>query len=240
MRVANVTSQHACFGLWGPRARDILAPLTPADLSNDAFPYMTTQSFTVEGVPVRALRVTYVGELGWELYCPSEFGATLWSALWEAGQPHGLVAAGYKAIDTLRLEKGYLVWGADITPDETPDEAGLGFAVKVDKPGGFIGRQALVEARERGPRVKLACLTLEDPRSVALGNEPVRIGGEIAGRVTTGGYGFTVGSSIAFAYLPPEHAAPGTEVAVEIFGEWIPGTVAQAPLFDPKGERIRG
>ena len=240
VRVTDVTSQYSCFGLWGPKARDILAPLTPADLSNAAFPYMTTRELTVGGVPIRALRVTYVGELGWELYCPSEFGATLWSALWEAGQPHGLVAAGYKAIDTLRLEKGYLVWGADITPDETPDEAGLGFAVKVDKPGGFIGRQALVEARERGPRVKLACLTLEDPRSVALGNEPVRIGGEISGRVTTGGYGFTIGQSIAFAYLPPEHAAPGTEVAVEIFGEWIPGTVAQAPLFDPKGERIRG
>ncbi len=240
VRVTDVTSQYSCFGLWGPKARDILAPLTPADLSNAAFPYMTTRELTVGGVPIRALRVTYVGELGWELYCPSEFGATLWSALWEAGQPHGLVAAGYKAIDTLRLEKGYLVWGADITPDETPDEAGLGFAVKVDKPGGFIGRQALVEARERGPRVKLACLTLEDPRSVALGNEPVRIGGEISGRVTTGGYGFTIGKSIAFAYLPPEHAAPGTEVAVEIFGEWIPGTVAQAPLFDPKGERIRG
>ncbi len=240
VRVTDVTSQYACFGLWGPKARDILAPLTPADLSNEAFPYMTTRELTVGGVPIRALRVTYVGELGWELYCPSEFGATLWSALWEAGQPQGLVAAGYKAIDTLRLEKGYLVWGADITPDETPDEAGLGFAVKVDKPGGFIGRQALVDARERGPRVKLACLTLEDPRSVALGNEPVRIGGEISGRVTTGGYGFTIGKSIAFAYLPPEHATPGTEVAVEIFGEWIPGTVARAPLFDPKGERIRG
>ena len=150
-----------------------------------------------------------------------------------------MVAGGYKAIDTLRLEKGYLVWGADITPDETPYEAGLGFAVKLDKPGGFVGRDALVEARERGPRVKLACLALSDPRSVALGNEPVRVGGEIVGRVTTGGYGFSVQTSIAFAYLPPEHAAPGTEVAVEIFGEWIDGVVATAPLFDPKGERIR-
>jgi glycine cleavage system T protein len=239
VRLTNVTSQYACFGLWGPRARDIVAPLTPADLSNEAFPYMTTQALTIADVPVRALRVTYVGELGWELYCPAEFGAALWAALWEAGQPHGLVAGGYKAIDTLRLEKGYLVWGADITPDETPYEAGLGFAVKLDKPGGFVGREALVAAKERGPRLKLACLTLADPRSVALGNEPVRVAGEIAGRVTTGGYGFTVGKSIAFAYLPPAHAAPGTEVAVEIFGEWVGGEVATAPLFDPKGERIR-
>jgi 4-methylaminobutanoate oxidase (formaldehyde-forming) len=139
----------------------------------------------------------------------------------------------------MRLEKGYLVWGADITPDETPYEAGLGFAVKLDKAGGFIGRDALAEAKERGPAKRLAAILLADPRSVALGNEPVRIGGEIGGRVTTGGYGYTLERSIAYAYLPPELAEPGTEVEVEIFGEWVPGEVAKGPLFDPKGERIR-
>ena len=131
-------------------------------------------------MPVRALRVTYVGELGWEIYCPTEYGLGLWRALWEAGEPHGIVAGGYRAIDSMRLEKGYRVWGADITPDETPYEGGVGFCVKLDKEGGFIGREALVEAKERGPRTQLCCLTLDDPRSVALGNEPVRIGGEIA------------------------------------------------------------
>jgi glycine cleavage system aminomethyltransferase T len=150
-----------------------------------------------------------------------------------------MVPGGYRAIDSLRLEKGYRVWGADITPDETPYEGGLGFAVKLDKEGDFIGRDALAQAKEKGPRTKLCCLTLEDPRSVALGNEPVRVGGEIAGRVTTGGYGYTVERSIAYAYLPPEHADAGTEVEVEIFGEWIAGEVATEPLFDPKGERIR-
>jgi 4-methylaminobutanoate oxidase (formaldehyde-forming) len=203
---------------------------------------MNLREITVGDVPVRALRVTYVGELGWELYCPTEYGMRLWRTLWEAGEPHGMTGGGYRAIDSMRLEKGYRVWGADITPDETPYEGGLGFAVKLDKPGGFIGRDALAKAKEEGPRVKLCCLTLADPRSVALGNEPVRIGGvggEILGRVTTGGYGYTVEKSIAYAYLPPEHAEPGTAVAVEIFGEWIEGEVAAEPLFDPKGERIR-
>jgi len=193
----------------------------------------------VGDVPVRALRVTYVGELGWELYCPTEYGMTLWRLLWEAGEPHGLVAGGYRAIDTMRLEKGYRVWGADITPDETPYEGGLGFCVKLDKDGGFLGRDALAEAKERGPRLKLSCLVLADPRSVSLGNEPVRVEGEIRGRVTTGGYGFSVERSIAYAYLPAEHAEPGTEVAVEIFGEWVDGEVAAEPLWDPEGSRIR-
>jgi 4-methylaminobutanoate oxidase (formaldehyde-forming) len=238
-QVHDVTSQWACFGIWGPRARDVLDPLTPADLTNEAFPYMSVREITVGHVPVRALRVTYVGELGWELYCPSEYGAGLWRTLWEEGEPHGMVTGGYRAIDSMRLEKGYRVWGADITPDETPYEGGVGFCVKLDKEGGFIGRDALAKAKDDGPRTRLCCLLLADPQSVALGNEPVRVGEEIEGRVTTGGYGYTVESSIAYAYLPPEHAEPGTAVAVEIFGQWIEGEVAREPLFDPKGERIR-
>jgi len=236
VQLQDVTSAWACFGIWGPLARDVLAPVTPQDLSNEAFPYMTVREITVGDVPVRALRVTYVGELGWELYCPSEYGLTLWRTLWEAGEPHDMVAGGYRAIDSLRLEKGYRVWGADITPDETPYEAGVGFCVKLDKPGGFLGRDALAEGSER---VRLACLTLEDPRSVALGNEPVKIGDEIAGRVTSGGYGYTVGRSIAYAYLPPEQAVSGTAVAVEVFGRWVDGEVTEEPLYDPRGERVR-
>ncbi len=234
VQVHDVTSQWSCFGIWGPRARDVLGALTHSDLSNEEFPYMSLREITVGDVPVRALRVTYVGELGWELYCPAEYGLGLWRALWEAGEPHGVVAAGYRAIDSMRLEKGYRVWGADITPDETPHEAGLGFCVKDDKE--FIGSEALAGA---APRTKLCCLVLEDPRSVALGNEPVRLDGEIRGRVTTGGYGYTVERSIAYAYLPPDAAEEGTAVEVEIFGEWIGGEVAREPLFDPKGERIR-
>jgi glycine cleavage system aminomethyltransferase T/glycine/D-amino acid oxidase-like deaminating enzyme len=235
--VRDVTSSRACLGLWGPRARDILAGLTKDDVSNESFPYLSARQITVGFVPVLALRVTYVGELGWELYPPTEYGAALWDTLWEAGQPHGLVAAGYRAIDALRLEKGYRVWSSDITPDETPHEAGLGFAVALDK-GEFVGRDALVAAKAAGPRKRLRCLVLDDPRSVCLGNEPVRIDGEVAGRVTSGGYGFAVGASIAYAYLPPS-VAIGSRGDVDVFGEWIGFEVAREPLWDPSGERIR-
>ena len=234
VHIADVTSQYACLGLWGPTAREILQPLTRADLATGAFPYMTAQTLAVGPVPCLAVRVTYVGELGWELYCPAEYGVALWDALWEVGREHGLVAGGYKAIDSLRLEKGYRVWGSDITPEDTPHEAGLGFAVRDDKE--FVGRAAL---ESRGaPARRLRCLVLSDPRSIALGSEPVRVGGELVGRVTSGGFGYTVGSSIAYAYLPAEHDV-GTEVAVEIFGTWVEGEVAAEPLFDPGGEIVR-
>jgi 4-methylaminobutanoate oxidase (formaldehyde-forming) len=200
------------------------------------FPYMRARELAVGPVPCLALRVTYVGELGWELYCPMEFGLRLWDTIWAAGRGHGLVAGGYKAIDSLRLEKGYRVWGADITATDTPFEAGLGFAVKLDERD-FIGRDALLSAAE--PERRLACLVLDDPRSVALGSEPVRAEGDIVGRVTSGGYGYTVERSIAYAYLPAPAAEPGSSVEVEIFGAWIPGSVAEEPLFDPKGKRAR-
>ncbi|HJZ34690.1 MAG TPA: FAD-dependent oxidoreductase [Solirubrobacterales bacterium] len=238
VRIADVTSAWSCFGVWGPRARDVLQPLTPADLSNEAFPYMSLQEITVGDVPVRALRVTYVGELGWELYCPTEYGLGLWRTIWEAGQEHGIVAGGYRAIDSMRLEKGYRVWGADITPDESPEEGGVGFCVKLDK-GEFVGREALVAAAEDGPRHRLACIVLDDPRRVALGNEPVRVDADVVGRVTSGGYGYTVERSIAYAYLPASLAVPGTAVAIEIFGRWVDGEIAAEPLFDQAGERIR-
>jgi glycine cleavage system aminomethyltransferase T/glycine/D-amino acid oxidase-like deaminating enzyme len=233
--VEDETSTYACFGVWGPSARDILQPLASTDLSNDSFPYMRSRELAVGRVPCLALRVTYVGELGWELYCAADLGLALWDTIWEAGREHGLVAGGYKAIDSLRLEKGYRVWGADITPEDTPYEAGLGFAVKLDE-GDFVGRDALVAGGE--PERRLRCLILEDPRAIALGSEPVRVGDDLVGRVTSGGYGYTVERSIAYAYLPAEHDV-GTEIAVEIFGEWVTGTVADEPLFDPDGVRIR-
>ena len=228
--VDDVTSKYACFGLWGPRAREILQPLTKTVLD---FGYMRARELAVGPVPCLALRVTYVGELGWELYCPMEYGRRLWDVLWEAGRGRGLVAGGYKAIDSLRLEKGYRVWGADITPEDSPFEAGLGFAVRLDKD--FIGREVLVAEPSR----RLCCLVLADPRSIALGSEPVRVDGRLVGRVTSGGYGYTVERSIAYAYLPTDCASAGQGVEVEIFGEWIGGEVAVEPLWDLKGDRIR-
>jgi glycine cleavage system aminomethyltransferase T/glycine/D-amino acid oxidase-like deaminating enzyme len=229
VRLTDVTSRWSCFALWGPAAHAILAPLTPDPLE---FAYMSMRELVVADVPLRALRVTFVGEAGWELYCPSEYGAGLWETLWEAGRAHGLLAGGYRAIDSLRLEKGYRVWAADITADDTPYEAGLGFCVRQDK--SFVGSEALSE-----PRRRLRCLVLDEPRSIALGNEPVRLEGRVCGRVTSGGYGYSVERSVAYAYLPAD-AQPGTRVDVDIFGRWVPGEIAREPLFDPRGERTRG
>jgi 4-methylaminobutanoate oxidase (formaldehyde-forming) len=235
--VEDVTSTYACVGLWGPRSRAILEGLTTTDISNAAFPFMTARQLAVGSVPCLALRVTYVGELGWELYCPSEFGLRLWDAIWEAGHDKGLVAGGYKAVDSLRLEKGYRVWGADIGPESNPYQSGLGFCVKLDK-GDFIGRSALIAMGKQPAETKLACLVLEDPRAVALGSEPVRIKDQVVGRVTSGGYGYTVGCSIAYAFVPATTAV-GESVEVDIFGTWVPGRVTKEPLYDPTGSTIR-
>jgi glycine cleavage system aminomethyltransferase T/glycine/D-amino acid oxidase-like deaminating enzyme len=219
--VDDVTSAYACLCLWGPKVRDVL------DLD---FPYMQARELNVGEVPVIASRVTYVGELGWELYCPAEYGLRLWDTL----NVDGVTPGGYRAIDALRLEKGYRAWASDLTSETTPYEAGLGFAVKRDK-GDFIGRAALVEPHER-----LVCLTLADPRSIALGSEPVRTdAGEIVGRVTSGGFGYAVGASIAYAYVPADLAEPGRRMSVDIFGEWVDAEIRTEPLYDPKGERVR-
>ncbi len=236
----DVSSSYACIGLWGPKARKILQKVTKADISNAAFPYMTAQYITVGDVPALASRVTYVGELGWEFYCPMEYGLHLWDTLWEAGQPEGMVAAGYKAIDSMRLEKAYRYWSAEISPDYSPYEAGLGFAVKLDK-GDFIGREALLKQKEAGLSRKLCCLTLDDKRTIVLGKEPIRLPGtdNIVNWVASGGYGYTVDESIAFAYLPVECSKAGTRLEIECFGDQVGATVKAMPLWDPKGERIR-
>jgi glycine cleavage system aminomethyltransferase T/glycine/D-amino acid oxidase-like deaminating enzyme len=226
--VNDVTSAYACVCLWGPRARDVLQPLTKTPLD---FPYMSARELSVGDIPVLASRVTYVGELGWELYCPTEYGLRLWDTL----LVDGVTPGGYRAIDALRLEKGYRAWASDLNSETTPAEAGLSFAVKPGK-GEFVGKAAL----GREVVQKLVCLVLEDPRAIALGSEPVRgAGGEIVGRVTSGGFGYAVGASIAFAYVPVAYAEPGTQVAVDIFGEWIPADVRAEPLYDPTGARIR-
>jgi 4-methylaminobutanoate oxidase (formaldehyde-forming) len=238
VNIEDVTSARACLGIWGPRSRDILQPLTDTDLSSAQFPYMTARPLTVGVVPCLALRVTYVGELGWELYCPTEYGLRLWDTLWQSGVAHGMVPGGYRAIESLRLEKGYRVWGSDITPEDNPYEAGLGFAVSLDKAAGFIGKEALVRAKESGTHRRLRALLIEDPQAIVFGGEPVRADGATLGRVTSGGYGYTLKRSIAYAYLAAGPAIGG-RVEVEIFGRWVPATISKEPLYDPSGSRIR-
>lgn len=236
--IEDVGSNYACIGMWGPKARVILEKVTTDDVSNDGFPYMTSKRIHVGDVPALASRVTYVGELGWEFYCPMEYGLRLWDTLWEAGQPEGMVAAGYKAIESLRLEKGYRYWSGEISPDYTPYEAGLGFAVKLDKDG-FIGKEALIKQKAEGIKQKLCTIALDDERTIALGKEPIRAGGQLVGWVASGGYGYSVKKSIAYAYLPIEYAKIGAKLEIECFGEQVGAEVAQPVLWDPKGERIK-
>src|SRR6266480_4663585 len=234
----DVTSSRCCIGVWGPKARDLMQQVSEDDFSNEAFPYLRAQYVTIGNMPVLALRVTYVGELGWEIYAPMEYGLKLWDTLWEAGQPLGMLAAGYRAIESLRLEKGYRYWSADIHSEYNPYEAGLGFAVKLQK-GDFLGREALEHIKAQGVTRKLSCLIMDDPASVALGGEPLLDGERVLGFVTSAGYGYTVRQSIVYGYLPVEYAVPGTRVELQFFGVLYGATVMKEPLYDPKNEKIK-
>jgi dimethylglycine oxidase len=239
VRIAERTGATFVLGLWGPRARTILQAVTDADVTNEAFPYMTARYLDVGEVGrVWAQRISYVGELGWELYGEFAMGRRAWDLLWEAGRGHGLVAAGLGAFDTLRLEKGYRLWGQDIHAEYDPLEAGIGFAVRWAKD--FQGKPALEAARERGVARRLRPMLLDDPAAVVLGKEPIRAGGKVVGHVTSAGYGYTIGRCIVYGYLPVELADEGTKVEVEYFDRRYAATVASEPLVDPKGERLKG
>ncbi len=238
VHITDVTSGYCTLGLWGPQARTVLQSVCETDVSNAAFPYFTAQPLHIDYVPALALRVSYAGELGWEIYTPTEFGLRLWDTLWEAGHPHGMIVAGGGAFDSLRLEKGYRFWGTDINPEHNPYEAGLSWAVRLDK-GDFLGRTALLQIRDQEVTRRLCCLTLDDPTAVVMGKEPILDGDHRLGYVTSANYGYTVGRFIVYGYLPVEAATEGTQVEVEYFGQRLPATVVREPLFDPRGERLR-
>jgi glycine cleavage system aminomethyltransferase T len=234
----DITGATCCLGLWGPRARELLQPLCEDDLSNAAFRYFRARHIRVREVPVVALRLSYVGELGWELYCSAEYGLRLWDLLWGAGEPLGVIAGGRGAFEGLRLEKGYRAWGKDMTTEDDPYEAGLAWTTTLDK-GEFIGRGALARLGERPPARRLSPLLLDDPGAVVMGKEPVYADGEVVGWVTSAAYGHCLGRCIAYAYLPAELAEEGTPLAIEYFGERRPATAATEPLWDPRMERMR-
>lgn len=234
----DITSSRCCIGVWGPEARKLMQRVSEQDFSHEAFPYLTAQQVTLGDIPVLALRVTYVGELGWELYAPMEYGLKLWDTLWEAGQTLGVVAAGYRAIESLRLEKGYRYWSTDIHSEYNPYEAGLGFAVKLQK-GEFLGKAALENSKAQGVKRKLCCLVIDDPRAVALGGEPLLDGERVLGHVTSAGYGYTLRQSITYGYVPAEYATPGTRVEVQLFGVRYGAVVMKEPLYDAKNEKIK-
>ncbi len=234
--VRDITPGTTCIGLWGPKARDVLAGLTDGDFSNTGLKYFRGRSTYLGSVPVTALRLSYVGELGWELYTTADHGLRLWDLLWQAGHEHGVIAAGRGAFVSLRLEKGYRSFGADMTFEHDPYEAGLGFAVKADKES-FTGRDAVL-ARKGTVRRRLTCLNTGT--EVVMGKEPVFSGADCVGYVTSAAYGYTVAHGIAYAWLPAELAEPGTSVRIGYFDRRVPATVAAEPLFDAAMSRLRG
>jgi 4-methylaminobutanoate oxidase (formaldehyde-forming) len=242
-QLVDVTSAWSVLSLMGPKARDVLKSVTSATMDNDAFPFGTMQTIGIAGCPVRALRITYMGELGWELHLPVEYAPKVYDTLMAAGAAHGLTNAGYRAIESCRLEKGYRAWGSDIGPDHTPVEAGLGWAVKMKSGIPFKGREAIERQRTDGVRKMLAAFTL-DPAVVLLGRETIYRDGVRVGWLTSGGFGYTIDRSIGFGYVRnPDGVAAEWVLAgtyeLEVGGARVPADVSLQPLYDPSNSRVK-
>lgn len=242
--VADVSDDFAMLGLMGPRARRTLAGLVDAPLDSAAFPFGATRSLDVAGVTTRATRVSYVGELGWELLAPRAQAIRLFDALVAAGEPHGLKLAGYHALNSLRIEKAFRHWGHDVTADDTPLEAGLGFCVAWDKPGGFVGREALIARRGAAFERRLLQFVLNDPEPMLYHDEPIWRDGARVGRVTSGMYGHTLGAAVGLGYVAAPDLSDAASLEqgrweIEVAGRMIPARASLKPLYDPAGARMR-
>ena len=243
--VTDVTSAYNILNVQGPKSRQLLSGLTSADMSNEAFPYLTMQEIDLGYALVKALRVTYLGELGWELYVPTEFTLHVFDRLVEAGADVGLKHAGFQALNTLRIEKAYRDYGHDIDNSDTPLEAGLGFCVAFDKPGGFIGREALLRQREEGILYhRFVQFLLEDPEPLLYGSEPIYRNGKRVGYLGAGGYGHTLGGAVGLGYVNNEEGVSVDFVKsgryeIEVVGQRYPAKASLRPLYDPKGVKVR-
>ncbi len=242
--LVDVTSAYATLSLMGPRSRALLGRVTDDPVSNEAFPFATVRDITIAGAPARALRITYMGELGWELHVPAEHAPAVYRQLVEAGTELGLANAGYRAIESLRLEKGYRAWGSDIGPDYTPLEAGLGWAVKLKTNVPFKGREALMEQAAAPLEKRLACFTVDDPGVVLLGRETLYRDGERVGWLTSAGWGYTVGKNIAYGYVRNGGGVDDAYLSagryeLEVACERVPCALHDGPLYDPKMERVK-
>ncbi len=228
VEIEDQTESLCCLTLWGPESRLVLGSVCAGDLSNAAFPYMTAQTIEINNISVWAQRVSYVGELGWELYITPGDAVAVWDALMEAGSESGIQPAGYKALDALRIEKGNLYWSGDITPEDSPLEAGLGLFVRWNKPE-FVGKEALEKIQKQGPSSRLVALTM-DAGGKLYGGESVYANGRVIGRIRSGSYGYSIGRDIGLVYLPPALAKDGTELEVQVMGERVQARVANLPL----------
>lgn len=242
--LTDVTSAWAVLGIMGPRSRELLSRLTDTDLSNHAFPFMTSREIEIGYAVVRATRITYVGELGWELYIPTEFATGVYDAIVAEGSAPGMRHAGFHAMDSLRIEKGYRAWGLDITDQETPLEAGLAFAVAFDKSVEFNGRDALLRQRDGALHKRLAIFTIDDPEPLLLGDEPIYRDGVLVGRTTSGSFGHTLGRSVGMGYVENEEGVDAALIRsgsyeIEIAAERFAATASLRPPYDPGGERVR-
>jgi 4-methylaminobutanoate oxidase (formaldehyde-forming) len=244
-RIEDVTEGWGTLSLMGPRARDVLAAVTKDDVANDAFRFGHVREIGIAGQRVRALRITYVGELGWELHVPIGRLAAVYDALMAAGAPHSIRPAGYRALESLRLEKGYRAWSSDITPNDTPFEAGLGWAVKMRANLPFLGREALERGALRPLAKRLAGFAVEDPAAVLVGRETILRDGAPVGYLTSGGYGYTVGRAIGYGYVRNAEGVDDAwlasgSYALVVAGEVLPARIALEPFYDPEGARVRG
>jgi glycine cleavage system aminomethyltransferase T len=237
VQVRDITGATCCVGLWGPRARDVVQALSSDDFSNENFKYFRTKPVRIAGIPVTAMRLSYVGELGWELYTSAEYGLHLWDVLWAEGQKHDVIAAGRAAFNSLRIEKGYRSWGTDMTTEHNPYEAGLGFAVSAKKTD-FVGHKALQGISDSTIERRLTTVVIDDGVSVVMGQEPVFLDDTPVGYVTSAAFGHTVGAPVAYAWLPAS-TSEGTQIEIQYFDRRIAATVAAEPLVDPEMKRIR-
>ena len=244
-KLTDVTEEFGTLSLMGPKARDVLAAVTEADVSNAAFPFGHVREIEVAGRTVRALRVTYVGELGWELHVPIAATGEVFDALMKAGSPHGIRPVGYRALESLRLEKGYRAWGSDITPNDSPFEAGLGWAVKLRKNTDFLGRRALEKVAGETLKKRFAGFTVDDPEIVLLGRETILRNGEPVGYLTSGGYGYTIGKNIGYGYVRnadgvSDDFLQSGDYELVVAMDRTPAKICLEPMYDPKGERVKG
>ena len=237
--VKEMTSAYAVINVIGPKSRELLKNLTNADLSNEGFPFGTCKNFTIGYAPIISFRVTYVGELGYELYIPTEFAVHVYESLWEAGQDLGIKNAGYRTIASMHLEKGYADWGSELTPEYTPFDAGLGFCVALDKDD-FIGREALAKIKAKGPKWKLCSFTIDTGGPLMLqGSAPIIQAGKVLGVTTSSGYGHTVKKNICYGYIPAEKADPNNDFEIESYKELYTATLESSRvLYDPERKKI--